>query len=123
MDLLDGAHVFFEVDDGVLPCLQSLREKAGGLRFPSQTSRQWRSSQLTQRTVLGSVSGTASSLVMLDMVSCRGGAADASGADISADFWVGTCQSWKLLVCDSAHCVSVMLKFSWEAVCRVQEST
>lgn len=32
VDLLDGTHVLLEVDDGMLPSLQPLREEAGSLR-------------------------------------------------------------------------------------------
>lgn len=71
----------------MFPSLQPLREKTGSL-LQSQPphSTPDNASQLAERTVLGSVSGTASSLAMLDMVPCRGGAADTSGAAISLDF-------------------------------------
>lgn len=74
VDLLCGLHVVFEEPDGVLPCLQALGEQAGGLfsGISQQVSVAFASCLICGhgRTVLGSVSGTALSLKVLDMVPC-----------------------------------------------------
>ena len=87
----------------MLPRLQSLAEEACGLSKQVRDNSRIGSSSIESRTVFGSVSGTASSLAMLDMVSCLGGAAwvailGAAGwtAGGTADFSTGISADFRL---------------------------
>jgi len=75
VDLLHRTDVFLEVAHGVFPCLQSLGEQAGGLSDAGcqQCHGVPCCGRTVQHTLLGSVSGTASSLRMLEFVACRKG--------------------------------------------------
>jgi hypothetical protein len=79
MDLLHGAHVILEIDDGVLPCLQALSQKASGLDSPKLAIRSLLIGYETLvpldqlLTLDGSKSGTASSLMRLMLVAARDG--------------------------------------------------
>lgn len=78
VDLLDSLNILLNVDDGMFPCLESLGEETGRLAKAHQVS--FRCPGMTRTpilTLLGSVSGTASSLMTLAIVSWRDGAAEA----------------------------------------------
>lgn len=76
VDLLDGRDILLEVSDRVFPCLQSLGEQAGGLHMASVSAALSQTDTPKTRTVEGSVSGTASSLMALRFVVARDGSSE-----------------------------------------------
>jgi hypothetical protein len=63
VNLLYSADIVLQVSNSMFPCLQSLRQQAGGLiaRTSSQSRDNGRMEVCVRLTVLGSISGTASS--------------------------------------------------------------
>ena len=80
VDLLDGAYVLLEINDGMLPGLETFGQEASGLGVVSTRLFLELAMHLWARvvgesdlTLLGSVSGTASSLKVLIPVACLDG--------------------------------------------------
>lgn len=75
--LLHRTHIIFEIGDGMLPCLQAFGQQSGGLGTGVSSAclrgHNTGFSAKSSLTLVGSKSGTASSLMMLMLVPARDG--------------------------------------------------